>query len=293
MSCPDFRKNLERYDINLFQETHLRPQQHDTIEVPQGYSLLSRTRKPKPSFDKSWGGTAVLIRSGILHKYREDFSGPDFIVVQINKHLVYNAYVLPESSQYAGVLEKDPEEALAASLALAYSAGFTVSLHGDLNARTASKVAYPLDPPRDSMDKAPSSPRGNWLCNMLGDYGLAFAKTRDTMRRTVIDYVACSRRNFSDISSFTVCDPVPGFDHAATVLRLKLDVDIQNILYASPRKKRRFDFSLPDVTDLDKLFIATLEAGKASAKKLAALGALKVKLRRTLFRFFRRTLLVR
>jgi hypothetical protein len=57
------------------------------------------------------------------------------MVIQTNKHLVYNAYLLPESPQWAGVLEKDPCEALAASMALGYAAGFQFSLHGDLNAR--------------------------------------------------------------------------------------------------------------------------------------------------------------
>ncbi|KAJ7920453.1 hypothetical protein B0H13DRAFT_2422435 [Mycena leptocephala] len=110
------RKDLQKYDINLFQETHLRPQQHDAIDVPQGYSLLSRTRRPKASFDKSWGGVAIVLRATIPFKYREDFSGPDFMVIQVNRHLVYNVYLLPESSLWAGVLEKDPCEAFASSL---------------------------------------------------------------------------------------------------------------------------------------------------------------------------------
>ncbi|KAJ7097347.1 hypothetical protein C8R44DRAFT_748458 [Mycena epipterygia] len=68
-----------------------------------------------------------------------------------------------------------------------------------------------------------------------------------------------------------VCERVKGYDHAATVLCLKIDIDVQNTLFASPRKKRKLEFSLPNDTDLDKLFIATLEAGKDTAKKLAAL----------------------
>ncbi|KAJ6610647.1 hypothetical protein B0H10DRAFT_2224808 [Mycena sp. CBHHK59/15] len=262
---------------------------HESIDVPAGYTLLSRTRRPKLSFDKSWGGVAALIRNTIPFKYREDLSGPDFMVIQIDRLLVYNVYLLPESSQWVGALEKDSCEALAASKALAYAAGFKVSLHSDLNARTGSTLAYPTDPPRHSMDTAAPSPRGNLLCNMLGDYGVAFAsgticlgpnsgnftsfqgKTAETMRKTVVDYVACLKEIFPDIASFTVCDRVPGYDHAATVLRLKLDVDLQNSIFASPRKKRKLDFSLPDDTDLDKLFIATLEAGKDTAKKLTAL----------------------
>jgi hypothetical protein len=65
MSCPEFRKDLEQFDINLFSEIHLRPQQHDTVELPRGYSILSRTRGPKASFDKSWGGVAAVYRSAL------------------------------------------------------------------------------------------------------------------------------------------------------------------------------------------------------------------------------------
>ncbi|KAJ6600443.1 hypothetical protein DFH09DRAFT_1498040 [Mycena vulgaris] len=58
MSCPIFRSELEMYDVNLFNETHLRPSQHDTIDLPPGYTIVSRTRRPKSSFDQSWGGVA-------------------------------------------------------------------------------------------------------------------------------------------------------------------------------------------------------------------------------------------
>ncbi|KAJ7258044.1 hypothetical protein B0H12DRAFT_985217, partial [Mycena haematopus] len=40
---------------------------------------------------------------------------------------------------------------------------------------------------------------------------------------------------------------------------------------ASPRKKIKLDVVLPDKTELDKLFIATLESGKDDAKKALAL----------------------
>ncbi|KAF8171349.1 hypothetical protein K438DRAFT_1773197 [Mycena galopus ATCC 62051] len=183
-------------------------------------------------------------------------------------------------------LEKDPCEALAASIALAFYADFEISVHGDLNARTASKKAYPTDPPRSSKDKGRVSMRGTWLCKLLGDYGLAIVngaiclgpnsgnftsfqgKNEETMRRTVIDYVACSKSSWDKIVSFRVSPRVPKFDHAATVLKIKLTFDAQNILFASSRKKRKLERTLPDSSDLDKLFIATLESGKDDAKKL-------------------------
>jgi hypothetical protein len=123
---------------------------------------------------------------------------------------------------------------------------------------------------------------------MFGDYGLAFVsgatcfgpnggnftsfqgKSEETMRRTVIDYVACSKSSFDKIESFTVHDCVKGYDHAATVLNIRLDFDEQDVFFA-PSKRRKLDISLPDETDLDKLFITTLATGKDETKKTLAL----------------------
>ncbi|KAJ7101946.1 hypothetical protein C8R44DRAFT_859155 [Mycena epipterygia] len=146
--------------------------------------------------------------------------------------------------------------------------GFEVSVHGDLNARTRSELAYPTDPPRRSLNTANPSTRGKWLCKMFGDYGIAFisgaicfgpqcgnftsfqGKKEETMRKTVIDYVACSRWKLEKIVSFVVCARVEGYDHAATTLCLKMDFDIQNTLFASPSKKRKIDIALPNTTEL-------------------------------------------
>ncbi|KAJ7790714.1 hypothetical protein B0H14DRAFT_3501377 [Mycena olivaceomarginata] len=84
--------------------------QHETTEPLPGYTILSRTRRPKASFGSSWGGVAIVIRAVIPFESRDDLSGPDVMVIQTNKHLVYNAYLLPESPQWAGVLEKYPLE---------------------------------------------------------------------------------------------------------------------------------------------------------------------------------------
>jgi hypothetical protein len=186
-----------------------------------------------------------------------------------------------KSAQWAGILEKDPCDALEASIAVAYAADYEYSVHGDLNARTGSKLAYPTDPPRCSKDTAQPSTRGNWLCNLFGDYGIAFVSGATCFGpdsgnftsfqgayKTVIDYVGCSKSSFEKIESFTVRDRVQGYDHSATVLNLRMNFDAQEVLFASPKKKRKVDFSLPNESELDKLSIATLEAGKDETRKL-------------------------
>jgi hypothetical protein len=145
-------------------------------------------------------------------------------------------------------------------------------------------VAHISDPPWLSLDKADVSLHGNWLLGLLGDYSIALVSSaicfgpssgnftsfqgenEDTMCRTVIDYVACPKDAFNNIVAFTVRDRVKGYDHAATVLSIKLDFDVQSTLLASPGKKRKIDVVLLNETELEKLFIATLKAGKDEAK---------------------------
>jgi hypothetical protein len=78
-----------------------------------------------------------------------------------------------------------------------------------------------------------------------GNFTSFQGKHEETMRRTVIDYVACSKQILDKIVSFSVCDRVEGYDHAATVLRLQMDFDTQNVLYASPSKKNGGLISCP------------------------------------------------
>ncbi|KAJ7843461.1 hypothetical protein B0H13DRAFT_2364748 [Mycena leptocephala] len=53
--------------------THIYVPNKRTLELPHGYSILSRTQRPRPSFDKSWGGVAAFFQSALKLKYRQDF----------------------------------------------------------------------------------------------------------------------------------------------------------------------------------------------------------------------------
>ncbi|KAJ7820692.1 hypothetical protein B0H13DRAFT_2377717 [Mycena leptocephala] len=90
------------------------------------------------------------------------------------------------------------------------------------------------------------------------------------IHKTVIDYAACSRNLFSSIKTFSVADGM-GYDHAALIVNLEIDIGSSNITFGSPRKKRKVDVVLPDDTELDKLFVQTLAAGKDEEKKLRTL----------------------
>ncbi|KAK6988377.1 hypothetical protein R3P38DRAFT_3444099, partial [Favolaschia claudopus] len=177
MGCPETQHDLVEYDFNLYQETHLRPQQHDTISVPVGYAVESKTRRPKANFAKSWGGVANVFNAARVpsSKIRNDLSGPDLMVTQVGDILLFNSYLLPESSVWEGELERELCSALAASVAMAYAGGFRIIIMGDLNARTASEMPSVYDPVRISKDNKSVSPRGRFLFRLCVDYDLVLA----------------------------------------------------------------------------------------------------------------------
>ncbi|KAF8121650.1 hypothetical protein K438DRAFT_1653550, partial [Mycena galopus ATCC 62051] len=156
------------------------------------------------------------------------------MVIQIGTRLIYNVYLLPESTSWVGDLDSDPCAALENSLALAYMAGFEVVVPGDLNARTESKKARPQDPDRVSKDPDITT-RGRWLLRMCGDYNLVVVNGAARFgpesgnytsfqgdRRTVIDYILCSRPLYDKILSFKVCDRVGKHTHAALAIEIEM-----------------------------------------------------------------------
>ncbi|KAJ7485568.1 hypothetical protein FB451DRAFT_1027873, partial [Mycena latifolia] len=105
-------------------------------------------------------------------------------------------------------------------------AAFLIIVMGDLNARTASSKASPLDPERASKDEKEST-RGRWLARMCKDYNIMFVSgtarfgpesgnftSFQGSRETVIDYMLCSRPLFESVEWFRVGDRVEKFDHA-------------------------------------------------------------------------------
>jgi hypothetical protein len=87
------------------------------------------------------------------------------------------------------------------------------------------------------------------------------------MRQTVVDYVACSKTSYDNIVAFEVNDRVQGYDHASTTLRIKLDFDTQNMMFASPRKKRKADITLPDASVLTGYLSRPWKVGRITTKR--------------------------
>jgi hypothetical protein len=157
-------------------------------------------------------------------------------------------------------------------------------LLGDLNGRTGSQTPSVHDPFRVSKDINFLSARGNFLFRLCVDYDMVFISgaacfgpasgaytSFQGARKTVIDYAICSRTLFPKVQSFKVEPQVPGFDHAPLILELEVDPTTLGMSATAPRKRKREIPTLPDDTELDRLLIKTLEAGKDESKKALSL----------------------
>ncbi|KAJ7466476.1 hypothetical protein FB451DRAFT_1402208 [Mycena latifolia] len=137
------------------------------------------------------------------------------------------------------------------------------------------------DPPRPSKDDKPVSTRGRFLFKLCNDYDLVFISGAECFgpgsgeytsfqgsRQTVIDYAICSPSLFPKVRSFTVEPRIHGYDHAALATQLEVDsVLLTATVFRPSRRRKREETILPDNTELDKLLIETLAAGKDEAGK--------------------------
>ncbi|KAJ6571209.1 hypothetical protein B0H19DRAFT_1064326 [Mycena capillaripes] len=145
---------------------------------------------------------------------------------QMGDIILLNVYILPESSDWVGELDRDPCQALASAIALAHAGGFRLLISGDLNAPTRQHTPSVHDPPRSSKDNKLSSPKSK-LCN---DYDLVFISGADCFGRKVAN-----------------THPSKGLEEPAA---------------KASRKRKREEINLTDDTELDKVLIQTLNAGK-------------------------------
>lgn len=194
------------------------------------------------------------------------------MVLQIGNLIIFNTYILPESTTWHDKIEDNPNDSLAAAIATAYSTNSPILMLGNFNVRTTSLQPYVLNPARKSRDSK-SSPRGNWLLRTFFQYDMILLNgiskfgpqsgkytSFQGVRRSVIDYGAASKSLLNVISAFTICPRMDKYDHSALIVSLNIkfqELDIN----PQPKKRQKKDKALPNVTYLDKLLIKTIEAG--------------------------------
>lgn len=252
------------------------------MHVTADYQMFSQSRRPK-GLQRTWGGITTIVRRKLKPQCRHNLCTPDVLVLQIGNLLVFNVYILPETTSWEGVIESDPWLSLANVLCRVAASAADVILVGDFNARTASHSASFLDPKRFSAD-ATFFTRGTALLKLLDECACTILNGIPELEPTsasftsfqprgnaVVDYAICSRRLLWSIRGLFLDRSTP-VDHIPLSVALQLQCDFVNS--AIYRHNRLDPLSLPDVSDLDQDYIPLIKAASDNNSKVEALYGL-------------------
>ncbi|VDB97613.1 unnamed protein product [Peniophora sp. CBMAI 1063] len=276
---------LERYDVNFFQETGLTPGQERSLRLPRGYECIAISR-PAGILLQQGGGLAVIFREGLFEKcdLLPEYGGQDVMALDVGFAVLLNAYLPPSTSPWLQRAGVRPIAQLAEALALGDRLGKRMLLVGDLNARTASSQPQPDCPTRLSFDSVTTA-RGTELidvlratdtyilngCEDLGQESGAYTSfNSDTsdVRHSVVDYLIANNLAAPYVLDLEILPRLGKSDHAP--MRFTLGVRGSELLgdhepaaaRARRRPHRRPD--LPMHSELDKAYAAAIQSAQDS-----------------------------
>lgn len=275
LTHPGFLSCLSNFSVNIFQESHLLPDQEDCLDIPPGYRISSIARTPSPDFNAPWGGVVAIFSNSLELSVDTTLSGPDLLVLDLGFCLVFNIYILPNGSPWESWTSIHPRLKLAESLTLAKARDMPMVLLGDFNARTGNERVLESHPSRISVDEKITS-QGRWLLEVASDFDLmilngvtslgasngqwtSYQGADGVSRRSVIDYCLCNNSMKQKILRFSVGRKEVWCDHAALVVYLEAPFDVlPPRVQLLPKKLKRM--VLPSETFLDKLLIEILDS---------------------------------
>ncbi|KAK7026263.1 hypothetical protein R3P38DRAFT_2528824, partial [Favolaschia claudopus] len=243
------------------------------------------------------GGVLSLVNENVRCSVRSDLSAPDLTVLELMDENIFlvNAYIYPEQSSSHSWADHDPWLKYTEIMALLQLTGKGVISMGDLNARTGNRGGSETVGRVSADGHKPTSSRGNALIQLCKDHGYEILNGNssygpDNGRYTsfqpqgeaVVDYVIANEVAMARINSFAVPHPDAQSDHAAIIIDLKARNRAPAPVLArnwKPTQRIRADDArrrgpapgLPDATELDRLFIATLQSKLSLPQKLAKL----------------------
>lgn len=79
---PDFIKTFCDHDIILIQETHIWPEEEESIVVPVGFYMLALSRRHRADWQRRGGGVLAFVKEDLLVK-KSQLSMPDILVLDL------------------------------------------------------------------------------------------------------------------------------------------------------------------------------------------------------------------
>lgn len=224
-----FQDEICRWDLLLFQETHLHPGQEAQLPLPRGYGCVALARPESPHLSHQQGGLLAVFCNSLAV---EDITPPvetELMLLRVAGICIVNVYLPPISSPWNPDPTRTPVQRLS-ELLLPHSVDARPAflLIGDFNAcvgQMENTLAC------QSPDTNPPNERGMRLLELCRDLELEIVsgssfQTPDSCTQftsfqhngsTVIDLVlaASALLDAGQLSSMTVYEPLPTWsDHA-------------------------------------------------------------------------------
>lgn len=140
MTCPAFRREIEQFDVNIFQESHLLEGGLQYVRGVDGFDMLSEERRYKSLFKYQYGGVVVLARKCLKLRRNEEWTSTDVLTLESDDLVLISAYIVPDSNKkWEKFADVHPYERLEEVMTVLGRDRRMVLTAGDLNARTASR----------------------------------------------------------------------------------------------------------------------------------------------------------
>ncbi|EMD30701.1 hypothetical protein CERSUDRAFT_78667, partial [Gelatoporia subvermispora B] len=196
---------VQRFDVVFFQETHLRPEQEDFLQIPRDFELVVRSRDLRADLSVEGGGVAALVRRSVQMDVQSELCAEDCLVLLVDNVTLCNVYMPPRTSPVYRRLEVTPEERVERLLSLLCSDdSAAVVLVGDFNARTANHSANAPAHPRRSPDDrlATVDTRGRGLLSLLGTYDMVILNGTDLQTTESLTRFTSFQRNGNSVIDY-------------------------------------------------------------------------------------------
>lgn len=188
----------------------MRPEQEDSLPLPDGYCIVAMSRPDPARLRRAYGGIAAVINTDVIFEIMKHSSAPDLLVLDLPDLYIIGSYLLPSGSNWRSWSEVNPETRLREAVTLCCAMRTKpVVVMADLNGRTGSKTPPGALLPRRSLDPEVNV-RGRWVLELCGDNQLEILNGSNSEMdspgaltsfqasgSSVIDYVLISQKYLS------------------------------------------------------------------------------------------------
>ncbi|PBK94115.1 hypothetical protein ARMGADRAFT_1079595 [Armillaria gallica] len=234
------------YDLILLQETWLSREEHYTLPIPDGYSIVSLPRLESLMMEGACGGVAVIYRKDVPMTVCHELSCSECMVLDFEDLTIILSYLPPWASRWLDCLEVHPHDFLEGVIAVRSLLNKLILVLGDENCCTGELTSI-NEIPRELLDLVTDA-SGKWFVDLCKDHSLLILNgtlyDRDLPGVwtdfqyngcSVVDYACASISLLPHLLEFKVVDWPTRSDHA--FLSVKIQSTAMAQVVRKPPKK--------------------------------------------------------